>query len=100
MAVLYKAAPFSYLVGRLLVKIPHFSLVNIVAGREVVREYLQYQAEARSLSTEILRLLDDQNYRAKVIQGLEMVGQRLGAPGCSRRVARMAAEICSGKEVM
>jgi len=95
MAVLYKAAPLSYLVGRWLVKIPHFSLVNIVSGNEVVREFLQHQANPPALAAEILRLIDDQDYCNQVITGLELVCDRLGKPGCSKRVALMAADICN-----
>ncbi len=97
MAVLYRAAWLSYLVGSWLVKIPHFSLVNIVAGAEVVREFLQHQANPQALSAEILRLIDDQDYRSQVINGLEMVCDKLGEPGSSRRVALMAADICNRK---
>ncbi|WP_020675690.1 lipid-A-disaccharide synthase [Geopsychrobacter electrodiphilus] len=98
MVVIYKAAFISYLVGSLLVKIPYFSLVNIVAERGVVREFLQYQANAENLTAELLRLLDDQEYREQIIQGLEMVCYKLGQPGTSKRVARMAADICFRKE--
>jgi lipid-A-disaccharide synthase len=97
MAVLYKAAQLSYLVGSWLVKIPHFSLVNIVAGCEVVREFLQHQANPQVLSDEVLRLLDDRDYRTRVIEGLEVVCDKLGEPGSSQRVALMAADICYRK---
>jgi lipid-A-disaccharide synthase len=100
MAVLYKAATLSYLVGSLLVKIPHFSLVNIVAETEVVREFLQHQANPQALSAEILRLLEDQDYRGSVKKGLEAVCKKLGEPGTSRRVALMAAAICHRKDTI
>ncbi len=98
MAVLYKAAPLSYLVGNWLVKIPYFSLVNIVAGGEVVREFLQQRANPQALSAEVLRLLDDRSYRSQVIAGLELVCGKLGEPGTSKRVALMAQDICNRKE--
>lgn len=106
MAVLYRAAQLSYLVGKMVVKIPHFSLVNIVAQREIVREYLQHQASPSALCAEALRLLDDAAYRQKVEDGLLEVSHALGDPGCSVRVAQMALEmmesegfdIKSGKE--
>jgi lipid-A-disaccharide synthase len=95
MVVIYRAARLSYLVGRLLVKIPHFSLVNIVAQRQVVREFLQQQANPQALAAELLRLLDDTAYRLQVVAGLDDVCQRLGDPGCSVRVAAMAAQMCN-----
>ncbi len=94
MAVLYKAAQLSYLVGSLLVKIPYFSLVNIVAERQVVREFLQHQANPQVLCAEILCLLDDRDYRSQVRAGLEAVCEQLGEPGCSERVAKLTAEMC------
>lgn len=97
MVVLYKAARLSYLVGKLLVNIPHFSLVNIVAGQEVVREFLQQQAHPDALCLELLRLLDDQEYRHRVIDDLGSVGKKLGEPGTSKRVALMAADLCCRK---
>ena len=97
MAVLYKAAQLSYLVGSWLVKIPHFSLVNIVAGSEVVREFLQQRANPQALSDEILQLLDNHEYRQRVTDGLDAVCEQLGKPGCSERVARMAAEMVSNE---
>lgn len=94
MLVIYRAARLSYLVGRMLVKIPHFSLVNIVAQRQVVREFLQQQATPTALTAELLRLLDDTAYREQMIAELGEVCRQLGAPGCSARVAAMAAQMC------
>lgn len=95
MLVVYRAARLSYLVGRMLVKIPYFSLVNIVAQRQVVREFLQQQANPKALAAELLRLLDDSAYRRQMLVGLEDVCRQLGEPGCSARVAAMAAQMCS-----
>lgn len=94
MAILYKAAWLSYFVGRLLVKIPHFSLVNIIAGKGIVQEFLQNEAQPAALGQEVLRLLDDSAYRTQVIKDLETVSRKLGGPGCSERVALMAADMC------
>jgi len=93
LGVLYRAARLSYLVGKMVVKIPFFSLVNIVVGRRIVREYLQQQASPQNLSREALSLLDDLEYREQVKKGLQDVQQALGSPGCSTRVARMALQM-------
>ncbi|RMF44965.1 MAG: lipid-A-disaccharide synthase [Deltaproteobacteria bacterium] len=93
MAVLYKASPISYAVGRRLVKIDHFSLVNIVGGREIVREFLQDGARPELLAEEMRRLLQEPDYRRQVTTGLEEVCNRLGGPGTSRRVAEILLEM-------
>jgi len=97
MAILYKVAPLSYRIGKLLIKITSFGLPNIVAGREIVREFIQEAAEPASMCDEVLRLLDDHDYRKNMEQDLKEVRQLLGAPGCSVRVSDMIAEMLSAE---
>ncbi len=93
MAILYKVAPLSYQIGKRLIKIEHAGLTNIVAGKGIVREFIQDAANPVALSEEMLRLLDDADYIAAMRQELHRVQQLLGEPGCSARVARMASEM-------
>lgn len=96
MVIIYKAAPLSYAIGKRLVRIEHFGLPNIVAGRGIVRELLQDGANPEAISSEILRLLEDQSYNRDQRKGLESVRQRMGTPGCSARVARIASAMSRG----
>jgi lipid-A-disaccharide synthase len=98
MAIVYKLAPLSYAVGKRVVKISHVGLTNIVAGREVVREFLQEQANPDILCEEIIRLLDDREYADKMRSDLAEVKTLLGEPGCSRRVAEMVRDMCQAEE--
>lgn len=91
LAILYKGATLTYEVGRRLIQITHFGLPNIVAGREVAREFLQDAASPPALAAEARRLLEDRAYRERALAGLAEVRSRLGAQGCSRRVAEIAA---------
>jgi lipid-A-disaccharide synthase len=93
MAILYKVAPLSYAIGKRLIKIEYAGLTNIVAGRGVVREFIQDAAEPVSMCREMLRLLDDQDYIETMRQDLTEVSHLLGEPGCSVRVADIAAEM-------
>ena len=93
MAILYKVAPLSYQIGRRLIKIEFAGLTNIVAGKGIVREFIQDAAEPEALCREMLRLLDDHDYICLMRQELDRVRTLLGEPGCSLRVAKMAAEM-------
>ena len=57
MVVTYRMAAVSYLVARLLVRVPYFSLPNLLAGRRLVPEFLQGEVRAERLGPELLRLL-------------------------------------------
>lgn len=98
LAIIYQGAALTYAIGRQLVKIPYFGLPNIVVGREVAREFLQEAASPAALAAEIQRLLADEDYRQAACAGLAEVRRRLGGPGCSRRVAAIAASMCTAKD--
>jgi lipid-A-disaccharide synthase len=91
MAILYKVAPLSYAIGKRLIKIEFAGLTNIVAGRGIVREFIQGDADPIKMREELLRLLDDKKYIATMRHDLQEVRQLLGEPGCSVRVAEIAA---------
>ncbi|MGH8487828.1 MAG: lipid-A-disaccharide synthase [Gammaproteobacteria bacterium] len=59
MVVSYRMSALSYLVARLLVRAPYFSLPNLLAGRRLVPEILQGEVEPRRLAREVSRWLDD-----------------------------------------
>lgn len=96
MAILYKMSSLTYAVGRRLVRVPFIGLVNIVAGEGVVREFVQAEASPENLSREILRLLKEPAYASDVRDKLSRVREKMGAAGCSARVAEMASEMSRG----
>ncbi|MFO7813939.1 MAG: lipid-A-disaccharide synthase [Pelovirga sp.] len=98
MAIIYKVAPLSYAIGRRLIKIPYAGLPNIIAGREIVREFIQDDAQPEALKTELLRLLTDAAYIKEVQEDLTLVQKQLGRPGCSQRVADMVADMVGRKQ--
>ncbi len=91
MVVVYRLAWLSYFVARLFVRIAHFALVNILAGRQVVPELLQTDANPERMAAEIERLLSDPAARRAQLAGLEEVRRSLGEPGAARRVAEEVA---------
>ena len=93
MIVLYRLARWSYLLAKLLVRLPNFAMVNLVLGREVVPELLQGEAEPERISAEALRLLADGEARARMRAGLAELRVRLGEGGASVRAARQVAAV-------
>jgi lipid-A-disaccharide synthase len=91
MVVVYKLSWLTYLVGRLVVRIAHFALVNILAGRRIVPELLQRDASPERMADEVERLLGDRAAREEQLQGLREVRASLGEPGAARRVAEEVA---------
>lgn len=88
MFVVYKTSWLTYLIGRLLVNVRNIGMVNIVAGKEIVPEFVQHSASAKKLVREALRLLGDETRLADMRQQLSKVKTLLGEVGASRRVAK------------
>ncbi len=84
--VVYKLSGLTYALGRLLVRLPHFSLVNIIAGKAVVPELLQGQVTASRIASSVLDLLEPATY-ATTIGELERVRTLVGGPGAAHRAA-------------
>lgn len=93
MVILHKLAPLSYFILRRLVKLTHIGLVNIVPGKEIVKEFIQHDAQPEKLSRETLRILDDENYNRKMREELATLRNLLGAGGGSKNVATLAYEM-------
>jgi len=94
LVVAYRTSDISYFLARLVVKIPHIGLVNVVAGREVAREFVQDAIEPRKIAIQLSRLMDPSDTeRARVLEGLAEVRGKLGEPGAARRVAEIASEL-------
>lgn len=93
LAVVYRVHWLTFQILRQLVTIPWISLVNIVAGRTVVREFIQGDARPGSIADEALRLIDDAAYREMVLDGLDEVRQRMGQGGGPGRMAELIIEM-------
>jgi len=92
--IAYRLNALSYLLARRVVRVPWIGLVNLVAGRLVVPEYVQGAATPDSLSGALLPLFEDGSpERREQLRGIEEVRARLGGPGAARRAAELALEM-------
>jgi lipid-A-disaccharide synthase len=88
-AVVYKGNPISISIARLLVNIKYISLVNLIMDATVVRELIQEDCSGEKIGDELDLILNNQHYRAKMIQNYDQLAVRMGAPGASSRGAEL-----------
>lgn len=96
MVICYKVSWISYLLGRLLIRIKHIGLVNIVSGRSIVPELIQHRANAGEMGRAILSILTDRNVLARIKQDLNQISELLGEQGASDRAADLVVEFIDG----
>lgn len=87
MVVVYKTSLVTWLLAKLLIKIPYIGLVNVVAGKKVVPECLQFQATGKDIASALKAIFTNELRIAEIKQELRRVKQNLGAPGATRRAA-------------
>jgi lipid-A-disaccharide synthase len=91
LVVAYRTGRISFALAKRLVKVANIGLVNVVAGRQVAREFIQDEIVPARVADALGELLDnDSPERRDVLNGLAEVRAKLGTPGAAQRVARMA----------
>lgn len=95
MVVMYIVNAINYTIMKRLIKIPDISLVNIVAGKRVVPEYLQHEAVPQDLADDLVSLLSNKDRRDQMLKDLALVKQKMGDGGASGRVATLIRQLTS-----
>jgi lipid-A-disaccharide synthase len=95
MVIVYKVSFVSYLLARMLVKIPWIGMANIIAGRKIVPEFIQHEAEAGKIAQAAIEWLLSPSKLAQVKEELNKVKGKLGTAGASQRAARIILETIS-----
>jgi lipid-A-disaccharide synthase len=91
--ILYKVSLVTWLLGRLLVKVPYIGLVNIVAGERIVPEFLQSRAKPSLIASEAVELLRNEGRRQQMRADMRQVREQLGESGASLRAATLIAKM-------
>lgn len=92
MIIVYKTSLSTYLLGRILVKLPYIGLPNIIAERKIVPEFVGFRMRENKITDEALRLLNSPGERKKMREDLGELKKKLGEPGVLYRAARIVVE--------
>ena len=90
MVIIYKVSPISFMMGRALVRVPNIGLVNLVAGRQLVPEFVQNAATAENISSAVADMLADRVQFTHLKKQLFALRNVMGGAGASDRVAQLA----------
>jgi lipid-A-disaccharide synthase len=89
MIVMYRVSPLTYFLGRLLIKVDHIGMVNIIAGKKVVPELIQKDFNPKRIAHTVTEMVKDPLTLQKIREELAAARKRIGNPGASARAARV-----------
>jgi lipid-A-disaccharide synthase len=90
MIIVYRLSWLTFLIARMLVRVDHIGMVNLIAGERLVPELIQSAANPERIAAESRALLDDAPARAAITAKLMGLRERLGGAGAAERVADLA----------
>jgi lipid-A-disaccharide synthase len=85
--VCYKGSWISYLIARSLIQIKFISLVNLIMDKQIVRELIQGECNSVRIREELELLLHDKEYREEMLFNFDLMREKLGGQGASKKVA-------------
>jgi len=95
MVVIYKVSPFSYFIAKLIVDVKYVSLINVISGIEVVKEFLQSEANVKNIMGELKEIMQNKDYREEMISRFRAAREKFAAKKPSARVAEMICEMAA-----
>jgi len=79
--------------GRVFIDVDHIGMVNIIAGKTIVPEFIQNDANSEAMANEIYNILTSESRMNQIKQDLAQIKGKLGTPGAAERTARLAYEM-------
>ncbi|HDP16411.1 MAG TPA: lipid-A-disaccharide synthase [Candidatus Omnitrophica bacterium] len=89
MVIIYKTSLLTWFLARNLIKIPDIGLVNVVAGKRIVPELIQFEANAKNIAAMSLDILNDKKKQQAIKNNLRTLKARLGEKGAANRAAHL-----------
>jgi lipid-A-disaccharide synthase len=96
--VCYKTSRISYIISKMVIKVKYISLVNLIAGREVVTELIQDNFSPSSLMIELDKLIKNPENRKRILDDYADVRALLGQPGASKKAAELIIQYLNLKK--
>ena len=93
--VIYKAGQSTYAIVKLLINVSFISLVNLIAGKEVIKELIQQKANVSLIGDELKRLVEDESYRSRILSDYDSIIQTLDTGSASENAARLMVKYLS-----
>ncbi|MDD2390334.1 MAG: lipid-A-disaccharide synthase [Desulfobacterales bacterium] len=97
MIIIYRVSPVSYLLGRALIRVPHISLANLIAGKQIVPELIQHEASPENIADVTCGMLADTDRLQRIRNELFQVTDALGGAGASKRTAAVAVDMLNSR---
>jgi lipid-A-disaccharide synthase len=97
MVTFYKVTAPSWVAGKLLVRTPFYSMVNLIAERQIVPELMQGAMTGEAIAREAARLLHDEGARAEMKKGLDEVARKLAGHDPAPLAASLVQDILEGQ---
>ncbi|MEP1088516.1 lipid-A-disaccharide synthase [Algoriphagus sp.] len=95
--VVYRTSTISYAIAKHLIRVPYISLVNLIADKEVVKELIQTDFSISKLKAELQQILGNHVYRGHMLQGYDLIKDRIGETSASQTTAELILESLSKK---
>jgi lipid-A-disaccharide synthase len=93
MIIIYKISPLSYILGRLFIRVANIGLVNIIAGKTIVPEFIQNDVTPERLAKAMLDIMTDDSRMQRMKLELSHIKYKLGQPGAAQKAAVLACEM-------
>ena len=90
--VAYKGAAINFVIAKQIIKIRFISLGNLILNRTCFRELLQFYFTPDNVLQEVLRMIEDTEYRENMLAGYQEIRNALGGRGASAAVAKSMIE--------
>lgn len=100
MVIIYKTSLFNWLIIRPLIKIPYIGMVNIVADRKIVPEFIQYKIKPFSIASYIIEMFNRQEELNQQREELLKIKSQLGTPGAIPKSAEIISSFLKEKKII
>ena len=93
MLIVYKISPITYRILNKIVNFTYAGIANVIAGKEICREFIQDEATPKNIALELEKLLSNQSYVTEMKKEMKNIKAMLGEKDSSATVARLAANL-------